>query len=85
MDTKPGIFIEIDPKKDPRTEGKRHLKYLVKDLPEESSFRTINIAEKRISWMTYYAIQSFKKVENPSEQMVRDVIKGSFIRIGKTI
>lgn len=72
---KPGMFIEIDPKEGAR---KRHLMFITRDIPEESSFQTINITEKRISWMTYYAVRYFKKVENPSEQMVRDTIKGSF-------
>jgi len=86
MDAKPGMFIEIDPKKDPRTGGKRYLRLIVKDMPEESSFQVVNIdEEKRVSWMTYYAVKSFKEIKNPSKQMIRDVIKGSFIRIGKTI
>jgi len=78
---KPGMFIEIDPKKGART---RHLMFVVRDvhIPGEPYFEVVNVKEKRIK-ITHYAVRYFKKVENPNEQMIRDVIKGSFIR--KTI
>jgi len=77
-DIKPGTFIEIDPGKDPVTEGRTYLMLIIKKMPYELSFQVINVEQKKISYVTHYAIRSFKEVRNPSEQMRRDAIKGSF-------
>jgi len=72
---KPGIFIETNRK---RGDRKRYLMFIVRNIPEESYFEVVNVEEKRTK-ITYYALRYFKKVENLNEQMMRDVIKGSFI------
>jgi hypothetical protein len=73
-DIKPGMFIETDRK---RGDRKRYLMFIVRNIPEESSFQVVNVEEKTTK-ITHYAVRYFKKVENLNEQMMRDIIKGSF-------